>query len=193
MKKLLYFILLVLFTTSSIAYEQTITSISCYGDYQVRVKQYENITYDVRNCYVYKETLNRFWNCSCSNSQVIIYQPENLIGKYDVVVEYYLTNITNEDKRTNYFDSVMINSNPPVVESKPINVNLIIFILIILFVLGIFGTAIWYGYKWLFKEDNENTLHKKTIDLTKRTQTLVEDEKMKEDVSDEAFKILKKL
>jgi len=97
MKKILLFIFIVMLSSLVMAansYE--IKDVKCYGDMLLQVNDVSGSTnYTIGNCVMYSP-LN--YNCSCYNN-TIISNNLNEYSKITVRLQYYISNVTNDDSK----------------------------------------------------------------------------------------------
>jgi len=79
----------------------------CYGEIQIRVNKHDPGIYTIHNC-VLNRTVGKYdyWDCNCQDTLVMSI-PENQINKFDILAQYYVGVITNNELQNTGFQRIV--------------------------------------------------------------------------------------
>ena len=149
--------------------EYEVINLKCYGDLTVKIRAETDLVdneYKFINC---KNTELELWSCKCNekNTTIILQTSSDITNVYDIVIQYYIDEIQNDDsKRLKTFSNVYVYAvdyKPPktVYELPEFNQKYLVGGIII-FIFSILSIGVLFIYKLLFR-DKEKPVKKQNI------------------------------
>jgi len=152
----------------------------CYGDVLIKVRgDAGRNVYDFMPCKPGSARL--LWQCQCKEQNTEIFFRTNVTSKYDIVVEYHLLPLTNNEikddnsRRTLNFNNIEFIPKPLAkkIFDWPKNTSIFVVVLVVLMIVGGIGFGIYMLVKKLMKDEwdmdeKEKFEEKQTDDISQK-------------------------